>query len=437
MARAKVDAYLEACKSYGVTPCSNVVSFFRLESMTSVTVGKWLRGGPVFRDLDLQPFVDVLQEDGPALARLRSLDLSRARTCTCGGLLASQILTLPGCCLERLNLSHQKIGANGAIELAKAVPKCKSLKTLMLNSCRFGAAGGASFAELVEGSEDAHGLVSLEIRNNVIGYSMTKRLEAAVQSKNRMHVTMAGNKVVDEVLNAVSHGIGLMLAIVGSVFLGLAVRGQKRGNVFAVTLYCVSLHVLYAASMLYHSMQGLPPAALRIFHALDHCAIFLLIAGSYCPFLWILFPGDPVAEMLLTILWTAAIAGVLLSTVYDGPGKKVLNLSITLGMGWSCMSIMGQMLERLGPAGARLLAMGGIGYTAGVPFFVRNRRTLGLPDHTVWHFFVLAGSVCHYYAIFWHVLPVGAAASGLVPGPRGFGYVLPLGEAASGPAPAH
>lgn len=442
MAPVKVDVYLTACKSYGVTPCSNVVSFLRLESKTSLTVSrlgrdKCLRRGPVFRDLDFQPFLDMLQEDKKVLARLRSLDLSRALTGSCGGLLASQILCLPGCCLEDLNLSRQKVGEDGATALAKAVPKCKSLKTLLLNNCHFGAAGGTSFAELVEGNEDAHGLVTLELRNNSIGYHTTKRLELAAKGKKRVQVILAGNKVVDEVSNAVSHGVGLMLAIVGSVFLGLAVRGQKSGNIFAVSLYCLSLIVLYAASMLYHSMQGLPPAAVRVFHALDHCAIFLLIAGSYCPFIWILFPGEPAAEMLLTVLWTAAFAGVFLSTFYDGPGKKVLNLTITLGMGWSCTSIMGQMLERLGPAGGRLLGLGGLGYTGGVPFFIRNKRTFGLPDHTIWHLFVLAGSAFHYFAVLLYVLPVGAAASGLVPADHGFGYVLPLAAAASGPAPAN
>jgi len=94
------------------------------------------------------------------------------------------------------------------------------------------------------------------------------------------------------------------------------------------------------------------------------------------------------------------------SAFYYGPGKQVIELTLYLGMGWSCAGRLPAIAKQLGPKGVKLLVLGGIFYTGGVPFFVRDRRTLGVPDHTLWHIFVLAASITHYFCIMWYAMPL-------------------------------
>ncbi|CAE8655317.1 unnamed protein product [Polarella glacialis] len=135
-----------------------------------------------------------------------------------------------------------------------------------------------------------------------------------------------------EVLNAVSHGLGLLLAIVGSVFLGIAASEKPYHCKVAVALYCIALNVLYIASTLFHSFYALGPTVVWVFGVLDHCAIYLLIAGSYCPFLSVFFPGALSEQKLLVSLWVMAFSGMITTAFYRGPQKKWIELSLYLGM---------------------------------------------------------------------------------------------------------
>merc|ERR1712126_79271 len=171
--------------------------------------------------------------------------------------------------------------------------------------------GGAKmFADLLQQGVEVHGLRELDLENNWMTYGACQCVQHAC-SGQMIKVSLVGNKVLDEVLNAVSHGLGLVLAIVGTVFMGLAVRNKPPHYVAAMVLYSFSLHALYIASTLFHSFHALGPKVNRVFETLDHCAIYLLIAGSYCPFLWILLPGDPRAGWLLIVLWSMALAGMV------------------------------------------------------------------------------------------------------------------------------
>ncbi|CAE8710469.1 unnamed protein product, partial [Polarella glacialis] len=307
--------------------------------------------------------------------------------------------------LVSLNLSGQRPGVEGVAALVDAVRRSKSLRSLEMRSCHFGDAGGELFAALLQEGQEVHGLEHLDLENNFISFHTCQCLQQASRGQ-KLQLQLVGNQVLDEVLNAVSHGLGLLLAIVGSVFLGIAASEKPYHCKVAVALYCIALNVLYIASTLFHSFYALGPTVVWVFGVLDHCAIYLLIAGSYCPFLSVFFPGALSEQKLLVSLWVMAFSGMITTAFYRGPQKKWIELSLYLGMGWSCAGCLGEMMARMGPEGSRLLVAGGLFYTGGVPFFVKGKRTLGVPDHTIWHIFVLAGSMSHYFCVLWYCVPL-------------------------------
>jgi len=337
------------------------------------------------------------------------LDLSKASLGPSGGEVAAHILGLEPCRhLENLDISDQAIGPEGAAAVASAVASSSSLLSVRLKGCGLGNSGGAPFVELLQQGALGARLAELDLQNNFLGFQMCEALERAAKEEE-ITVLLAGNRVLDEVLNAATHGIGTALAVAGIVRLSQQVQGKPARYKLSVISYGVALNVLYLSSTLYHSFFALGPTMVQIFGVLDHCAIYLLIAGTYCPFLWIMFPRDVAATRLLAVLWVAALAGMLTTAFYHGPGKEYIGLTLYLGMGWSCLTRIGELMRRLGPQGTRLLVAGGLCYTGGVPFFVKNLRSFGVPDHTTWHLFVLAGSITHYFCVLWYCIPFKAA----------------------------
>merc|ERR1712032_1016008 len=211
--------------------------------------------------------------------------------------------------------------------------------------------------------------------------------------------------------------------------MGLSGKRMTRSGVYepayyiwSVTLYLISLCVLFLASTLYHSFFSLRFTRV-IFSVLDHSAIYLLIAGSYTPLLVILFPDKPeYSQWLLCFMWLMCVLGVSTTVIVsEGKFKMVLSLSLYLGMGWVAILINSDLMERVASTGFQLLLVGGLFYTGGVPFFVKNRQTLGVPDHTTWHIFVLAGALAHYAFIFKYVVPAivpGGPVPGILPSNR-------------------
>lgn len=380
------------------------------------------KGSPGFTDMDMLPLCDLLAESS-CLSSLRSLDFSRCCIRQSGVLLLCDlVLTSPGCNIVTLNLSNQKIGSTGAFALAAAVRSNKNLKELLLHNCWLRAKGGTIFADLLAETPQLHALTLLDLSNNVIPMLVCLDIETAVGMKMTpdglqkmsstddtdipVMINTDGNRVFDEVLNAVSHGIAFIISIVGCVFLGLAVRLKPAYYKWSVTLYLISLCGLFLASTLYHSFFSLSFTRI-IFSVLDHSAIYLLIAGSYTPILAILFPDKPeYSERLLYFMWLMCVLGISTTVIVsEGKFKKILSLSLYLGMGWVAILINGDLVERVSSTGMQLLFVGGLFYTGGVPFFVKSRQTLGVPDHTIWHIFVLAGASAHYAFILKYVVP--------------------------------
>ena len=201
----------------------------------------------------------------------------------------------------------------------------------------------------------------------------------------------------EEVANSISHGIGLIGAIVGTPF--LLVHASRHGHVeffVGTSIFSATLVLLYLASSLYH---GLPAGrAKRVSRVIEHAAIFLLIAGTYTPFTLGVLRGAW-GWTLLGIVWSLAAAGVALQAVGNA-SHPVLSTTLYLFLGWVGVVALDPLFARVPTQGLLWLLAGGLSYTAGVVFFASDSR---LPyGHLVWHLFVMAGSACHYFAVLWY-----------------------------------
>jgi len=196
-----------------------------------------------------------------------------------------------------------------------------------------------------------------------------------------------------ERFNSITHLVGSVLALCGaSVAITLAAQRGGWGRITAVAIYGAMLFVLYLSSTLYHSLRGKPK---QVFHVFDHCAIYLLIAGTYTPFTLVTLRGAW-GWTLFAIVWLLAIAGVLKDVLFRGRYRPVSVVLYVL-MGWLIVAAFAPLQRALPMTGITLLAAGGIIYTIGIVFFALSKRVAHM--HGVWHLFVLAGSVFHYVAV--------------------------------------
>jgi len=201
----------------------------------------------------------------------------------------------------------------------------------------------------------------------------------------------------EEIANAISHGLGFLLAVASMpVLLSLQARHDNTAELVAVCVFSVTMMVLYLASAVYHA---LPHGRFkRVFCRLDHAAIFLFIAGSYTPF--VLGP--------LRGAWGWSLFGVIWALAALGIAAKVLNrlrhalwsTGLYVAMGWLALVAIVPLVEHVAPGGLALLLAGGVAYTVGAVFFLLDNRLRYA--HFIWHLFVIAGSSCHFLAALWH-----------------------------------
>ncbi len=206
----------------------------------------------------------------------------------------------------------------------------------------------------------------------------------------------------EELANAISHGLGAAAALIALpvLIVHVAREGRDATSVFAFTLFGATLFLLYLASTLYHALplgdggarQG---RAKRLFRLFDHCAIYLLIAGTYTPFALGVF-RESWGWPMFAVIWALAIAGVTLKTL-GLANNPFVSASIYIGMGWCALFALDPLLVELPRAGLYWLIAGGVAYTLGVvPFALDERMRYG---HFGWHLFVLTGSICHFVAV--------------------------------------
>jgi len=206
----------------------------------------------------------------------------------------------------------------------------------------------------------------------------------------------------EEMANSITHGVGALLAIGGLA--AMVTRAASYGDcwhVVSVAVFGTSLLLLYVASALYHRVVQLQTK--KVLEVMDHSAIYLLIAGTYTPFTLVTLRG-PLGWTLFGITWAMAVGGIVMQVGFPGRFRGAMTL-LYIVMGWLAVIAAKPLLALLAPEGLIWLLGGGLLYTAGVYFYFRKRFVF---SHAVWHLFVLAGSICHFLAVFQYVLPNSA-----------------------------
>lgn len=200
-----------------------------------------------------------------------------------------------------------------------------------------------------------------------------------------------------EKFNSISHLIGAALAVAGSALLiVLAAHAADAWKIVSFSVYGAMLLSLYVISALYHSARGHAKVILRKF---DHCAIYLLISGSYTPFTLVTLRGAW-GWSLFGAVWALALLGVA-QEIWFARGARVLSMVIYIMMGWLALIAVVPLISALTPDGFAWLAAGGLLYTVGIAFYATDTRVRH--GHGVWHLFVMGGSICHYFAILLYV----------------------------------
>ncbi|HED34947.1 MAG TPA: hemolysin III family protein [Gammaproteobacteria bacterium] len=213
------------------------------------------------------------------------------------------------------------------------------------------------------------------------------------------NITELPYTVAEEVAHTLTHGLGMLLSIAGlAVLVGFSNMNGDAWHVTSTSIFGATLVLLYGISTLYHGIQH--PSLKAFLQKMDHAAIYLLIAGTYTPFLLVSLRGVW-GWSLFGVIWSLAVVGVLLEFI---PRKRYERtaLALYLGMGWIIVLAIQPMIESVAPGGLYLLVAGGLAYTLGVVFFVWEKLAF---NHAIWHVFVLAGSVLHYFAILLYVVP--------------------------------
>jgi hemolysin III len=204
----------------------------------------------------------------------------------------------------------------------------------------------------------------------------------------------------EEFWNSITHTIGAVFGFIGWMFLVYSSFGkaQEGLKVFSVSLFGLSLVALYTSSSIYHSRKE--EASKKFFKLLDHCSIYLLIAGSYSPFTLILLSGSN-KYILLTLAWGFAIAGIIFKLYFTGRFKRLSTLIYIL-MGWMALFFYQPILDAINYEGFYWIIGGGLFYTLGAIFYLWDRITA---FHMIWHIFVMLGSTLHFFAIYFYVIP--------------------------------
>ncbi|WP_300496914.1 hemolysin III family protein [uncultured Methylophaga sp.] len=201
----------------------------------------------------------------------------------------------------------------------------------------------------------------------------------------------------EEIANSISHALGLLGAVIGTPFLIThAVRNSDTAFVVGVSIFCATMIILYLGSTLYHALPV--GKAKRIFRRIEHSAIYLLIAGTYTPFTFGVLKGIW-GWTLFAIVWGLAFFGIALK-IFQKQHHLILSTVLYLLMGWVIVIAINPLMANLPTEGLLWLLAGGLSYTVGVAFFATDSKLKY--GHFIWHLFVVGGTTCHFFAVFWY-----------------------------------
>lgn len=209
-------------------------------------------------------------------------------------------------------------------------------------------------------------------------------------------------KYLDEILNSITHGIGILLSIAALVILVVFASIRPYGDAWKIvsfSVYGFSLILMFTASTLYHSIRN--PRYKTFFNLFDHAAIFVLIAGTYTPFTLVSLRG-PWGWSIFGVIWGLALIGVVFKLFFYHDRLRTLSAWIYFLMGWIILIAIRPMIMEVPSQGLWWLLGGCLTYSLGIPFYLRKQNRF---NHVVWHLFVLGGAITHFFAIFLYVLP--------------------------------
>ena len=346
-----------------------------------------LRVTPPFKDADMLALAEVLLKygNGP-LQFIQRLDFSKHRKTrgqdgmgSHGALALAKVLQVGAHHVTEVLLQRNWIGPYGATAIFLAcVDPQSSVERLSLRRCRIGERGALALAAYIVPSTTTK-LTWMDLSANHCGYHGCVAIDRAMQVRDQkglqpiMTIDLEGNHVFQEIMNGVTHGLGVLLAFVGAYLLSNSVQGKSKWHSTSCAIYSTSLIVLYTSSTLYHSFFTMLHTK-WVFEVLDKSAIYILIAGSYTPFTTIVLHHEPLYSTgLLTFLWCCCILGIGVEfglPTWEHRGK--FSLAMYLGMGWSALVCLPEMARILPRRALDWMVLGGVAYTVGVPFFVRN-----------------------------------------------------------------
>ena len=231
------------------------------------------------------------------------------------------------------------------------------------------------------------------MENAIVPETSPSRKKAKVKKQHRLQTPQ------EELINSLTHGFGLLLAIIGLV--NLVIHAFLHGtaiHLVTVNIFCGSMIILYSASTVYHGVVS--PRLKHICRILDHCSIFILIAGTYTPVALLMLP-PAWGWTLFGIQWGLAAVGVTFKLFFTGKYDMVSTI-VYLGMGWMAIVAMKPLIDHLPTGGLILMAAGGLSYSLGVIFYRMDKMVYA---HAIWHLFVMGGTACHYLMIALYCIP--------------------------------
>ncbi len=213
-----------------------------------------------------------------------------------------------------------------------------------------------------------------------------------------LYVQTPSYDLSEEVVNAISHGLATLLSVAGlTLLVTLAWLQNDILKIISFSVYGASLVLLFSASTMYHAL--LNEKAKKVFKLLDHCAIYLLIAGTYTPLMLVTLAND-IGMLMLAIIWSIALLGVVFKIKFGNKYKR-LSLATYLGMGFIALTIINKLNAQLDTGGLVLLGLGGLIYALGTVFYVQKSKKY---SHAIWHVFVLVAAICHFFMMLYYVL---------------------------------
>ncbi|MBN1473118.1 MAG: hemolysin III family protein [Syntrophaceae bacterium] len=218
-------------------------------------------------------------------------------------------------------------------------------------------------------------------------------------------LAIAGEKnhfPLEEILNSITHGTGALMSLAGLVLLIVfaSLYGEAR-HIISCTIFGVSLVLLYTASTLYHSFRK--PRVKFVFRIVDHSCIYILIAGTYTPFMLVAVRGV-LGWTIFGIVWGMTVLGILFKLFFIHR-FKILSTLAYIAMGWIAIFAIKPIFQSLSEGAIFWLIAGGLAYTVGIIFYAWKKLPF---NHAIWHLFVLAGSICHFVSVLFYVIPLNA-----------------------------